>query len=150
MPPFATHKKRKKKETVWKANSSKGVFNNKPLLLLAKHQNVNSYLLMLELRRNSSNCSLFKSAVIVLHFAKADRSNSLAHVDPYNAKIFLSDPWRPMFFSIWNHHKCLSQLFLLHLNTFVMGLRPIQIFNSFSETWDSYVYSRSPHWKGKK
>ena len=27
-------------------------------------------------------------------------------------------------FSIWNHHKCLSQLFPLHLNTHVMGLRP--------------------------
>ena len=27
-------------------------------------------------------------------------------------------------FKIWNHHNCLSQLFLLHLNTYVMGLRP--------------------------
>ena len=30
--------------------------------------------------------------------------------------------------TIWNHHKCLSQLFLLHLNTYVMGLRPLEIF----------------------
>ena len=28
-------------------------------------------------------------------------------------------------FSIWNHHKCLSQLFLVHLNTYVMGQRPL-------------------------
>ena len=26
-------------------------------------------------------------------------------------------------FPIWNHHECLCQLFLLHLNTYVMGLR---------------------------
>ena len=25
----------------------------------------------------------------------------------------------------WNHHKCLTQLFLIHLNTYVMGLRPL-------------------------
>ena len=33
-------------------------------------------------------------------------------------------------FSIWNHHKCLSQLFLLDINTHVMGLR--QLYISFS------------------
>ena len=33
--------------------------------------------------------------------------------------------WRPKgFFSIWNHHKCLSKVFSLHLNSYVMGLRP--------------------------
>ena len=32
------------------------------------------------------------------------------------------------FFSIRNHHKCLSYLFLIHLNTYVMGLRPVEIF----------------------
>ena len=31
------------------------------------------------------------------------------------------------FFSIWIHHKCLRQLFLIHLNTYVMGLRPLEI-----------------------
>ena len=30
-----------------------------------------------------------------------------------------------------NHHKCLSYLFLLHLNTFVMGLLPLLIFHTF-------------------
>ena len=33
--------------------------------------------------------------------------------------------------SIRNHHKhdkCLSQLFLLHLNTYAMGLQPLKIF----------------------
>ena len=43
-------------------------------------------------------------------------------------KLYLWKPWRPkVFFSIWNHHKCLSQLFMIHLNTYVMGLRPLQI-----------------------
>ena len=32
------------------------------------------------------------------------------------------------FFSIWNHHTCLSQLFLIHFNTYLMGLRPLEIF----------------------
>ena len=31
-------------------------------------------------------------------------------------------------FSIWNHHKCLSYIFLVHLNTYVMGLRSLEIF----------------------
>ena len=31
-------------------------------------------------------------------------------------------------FSIWNHHKCLIHLFSLHLNTYGMGLRPLEIF----------------------
>ena len=31
-------------------------------------------------------------------------------------------------FSIWKHHKCLTQLSLIHLNTYVMGLRPLEIF----------------------
>ena len=29
------------------------------------------------------------------------------------------------FISIWYHHKCLIQLFSIHLNTYVMGLRPL-------------------------
>ena len=37
-----------------------------------------------------------------------------------------------LFSLIWNHHKCLSQLFLIHLNTYVMGLRSFEICNSFS------------------
>ena len=36
------------------------------------------------------------------------------------------------FFLIWNHHKWLSQLFPLHLNTYVMCLRPLEILYSFS------------------
>ena len=38
-----------------------------------------------------------------------------------------------VFFSIWSHHKCLCQLLPLHLNTYVMGLRLLQIFYIFSE-----------------
>ena len=29
---------------------------------------------------------------------------------------------------VQNHHKCLSQLFLIHLNTYGMRLRPLEIF----------------------
>ena len=36
------------------------------------------------------------------------------------------------FFSIWNHYDCLSWLFLIHLNTYVMGLRPLEIFFTFA------------------
>ena len=44
----------------------------------------------------------------------------------HNDEIFLYKPWnRKGFFSIWNHHKWLSQLFLIHLNTCVMGLRSL-------------------------
>ena len=32
------------------------------------------------------------------------------------------------FYSIRKHHKCLSSLFLIHLNTYIMGLRPLEIF----------------------
>ena len=38
-------------------------------------------------------------------------------------------PWRPeFFFSSLNHHNCLSLLFLIHLNTYVMGLPPLEVF----------------------
>ena len=30
-------------------------------------------------------------------------------------------------FSIRNHHECLSWLFQIHLNTYVMGLRPVEL-----------------------
>ena len=33
------------------------------------------------------------------------------------------------FYSFRNHHKCFSQLFLIHLNTYVMGLQPLEIFS---------------------
>ena len=36
------------------------------------------------------------------------------------------------FISIYYHHKCLIQLFLIHLNTYVMGLRPLEILYSYS------------------
>ena len=45
----------------------------------------------------------------------------------YNADIFLYK----RLFTISNNHKCLSQLFLFHLNTYVMGLQPLEIFYSF-------------------
>ena len=36
------------------------------------------------------------------------------------------------FYSIWNHHDCLSQLFPIHLNNYVMGLQPLEIFYFYS------------------
>ena len=36
------------------------------------------------------------------------------------------------FFSTWYHHKWLSQLFPIHLNTYVMGLWPLSIYYSFN------------------
>ena len=35
------------------------------------------------------------------------------------------------FISIWNHHKCISQPFPIHLNTYVIGLRPLEMFLFF-------------------
>ena len=43
------------------------------------------------------------------------------------------------FFSVWNHHKCLIQVFPIHLNTYDMGLRPLWIFILL------YFYLRDPH-----
>ena len=52
------------------------------------------------------------------------------------------------FLSMWNHHKCLSWLFSIHLKTSVMGLQPFYIFNTSSAGIDwsdvSDVWSRSP------
>ena len=42
-------------------------------------------------------------------------------------KQFLKTMETKVFFSIWNYHKCLSQFFLIHLNTYGMGLRPLEI-----------------------
>ena len=43
-------------------------------------------------------------------------------------------------FSIRNHHKCLTWLFRFHLNTNVIGLRPLKLFSSVSEGIDFDVY----------
>ena len=53
--------------------------------------------------------------------------------NPYNAELFLCEPYadKNVFFFIQNHPKCVSQLFLLHLNTYVMGLNGYyEYFNS--------------------
>ena len=47
---------------------------------------------------------------------------------PYNAELFYENLGDQRVFSLWNHHKCLSQLFPINLNTYVMGLRPLEIF----------------------
>ena len=43
--------------------------------------------------------------------------------NPWNAEICYRNQENKGSFSIWNHYRCFSQLFLIHLNTCVMGLR---------------------------
>ena len=53
--------------------------------------------------------------------------------NPYSAEICLYKPWRPKGFFIWNYHKCLKQLFPLHLNTYMLWVYGhYNFFNSFS------------------
>ena len=50
-------------------------------------------------------------------------------VQPLKRKFFLWKLWKPkLFFSVWKQHKCLRLLFTIHLNTYGMGLRPLEIF----------------------
>ena len=53
----------------------------------------------------------------------------------FNFKIWLHMRLSKRSFSIWNHSECLSQLFSLHLNTYVTVLRSLLIF-SFSQYKD--------------
>ena len=48
-------------------------------------------------------------------------------LNPFNAELFCINHGEQMFrfFSIWNHHKCLGYIFLIHLIIYVMGLRPL-------------------------
>ena len=48
--------------------------------------------------------------------------------NPLNADIFCINYGDQRIFSIWNHHKCFSYIFLVHLNTYVMGLWSLEIF----------------------
>ena len=56
----------------------------------------------------------------------------LSLLKPLQPLIILYKPWRPEGFLILNHHKCLSQLFPFHLNTYVMRLLPLAIFQLFN------------------
>ena len=47
-------------------------------------------------------------------------------VNPYNAEIFFYIPWRPKVFFYFKI--IINVLFSPHLNTYVMGLRPLEIF----------------------
>ena len=47
------------------------------------------------------------------------------------SSVFLYQPWGPIFFFNLNHHKCLSQLFLLHLNRLDLKLTIICQFRLF-------------------
>ena len=62
-------------------------------------------------------------------------------------KYFCKNLETKVFFSIWNHHECLSWLFPRHLNTYVLGLRSLEIFQFFQcgdrlYTSESDVYRR--------
>ena len=57
--------------------------------------------------------------------AKSDKEGATYHINPYSAEIFLYIPWRLKGFFRLNHQKCFSLLFLFHLNTYVMSLRPL-------------------------
>ena len=46
-------------------------------------------------------------------------------IEPYKAEFVCLNHGDQRVFSIRNHHKCLSLLFLLHLNTFVIGYTAI-------------------------
>ena len=54
----------------------------------------------------------------------------------------LYKPWIRKFFKTWNHHKCLSYLFPLQLNTQLMGLRPLLV-SYFFQRGDSFYTSES-------
>ena len=53
-----------------------------------------------------------------------DNSSNMI-INPYSPEIFVWTMEIKGFSSIWNHHKCLSYIFPLHLNFYVMGLRPL-------------------------
>ena len=51
-------------------------------------------------------------------------------------------------FLIWNHHKCLRYLFLIHLNTHVKGLRPLEIFYFLSAV-TLFIHQNLPSTDGR-
>ena len=56
--------------------------------------------------------------------------NQIRGINPWswNIYFFFINHEDQRVFSTWNHHRCLSQLFPLHLNTCVIGRRPLEIF----------------------
>ena len=60
-------------------------------------------------------------------------SQLFCYPQPLNAEICVYKPWRSKrFFSISNRHKVLNWIFPLHVNTYIMGLRPLLLFNMFN------------------
>ena len=73
-----------------------------------------------------------------------DPEDSIQPFKPYNTELFL---YKFKILKICNHHKWLSYLLLLHLNTYVMDLPPFEIFYFFKcgdrpYTSESDVYRR--------
>ena len=52
---------------------------------------------------------------------------AVSHLTLPTPKYFCINHGNQSVFSILNHHKCLIQLFQIHLNTYAMGLRPLLI-----------------------
>ena len=63
--------------------------------------------------------------------------------NPFKVEISLYKPWRS---TVWNHHKCLSQLFPLHSNTYVMGRCPLYIFYSYNAGIDFWRKNLLINW----
>ena len=62
------------------------------------------------------------------HIDRKSRANALLIKTLKVLKYSYTNHGDQRVFSIWNHHKCLSCLFSIHLNTYVMRLRPLEIF----------------------
>ena len=59
-------------------------------------------------------------------------SNNVLVIFTLTTLVYFHIDHREQRVSILNYHKCLIWPFPLHLNTYVLGLRPLKIFNSFS------------------
>ena len=47
-------------------------------------------------------------------------------MNPWSAELICKKHRNQRLFSSWNHHNCLSELFLIHLNTYGRVLRPLR------------------------
>ena len=63
------------------------------------------------------------------------------HINPDKAEIFLYGD--QSFFSIWNHHKCIYELFLF------IWVPILWFYGSMAIIFDIYIYRRPPRWKGQ-
>ena len=91
---------------------------------------VNGSSLSCHLRRCISNEPVFPFATCDINSLSAItiRRQPNAGLTYTTQNYFYYKPWRSADFSIWNHHKCLYRyFFLVHLNTYVICLHPLEI-----------------------